>query len=103
MAEHSSSGAHPRPAAAAAGDGFAVSEHAFTEKLNAEESSETRERLEGMGQVQRPDTAGWTRFDTGETAGRIIGEIESFARRQPLQAVLGAFVAGIVLGLFARR
>ena len=101
MAEHSSSGAHPRPAAAAAG--FAVSEHAFTEKLNAEESSETRERLEGMGQVQRPDTAGWKRFDTGETAGRIIGEIESFARRQPLQAVLGAFVAGIVLGLFARR
>jgi hypothetical protein len=103
MAEHSNSGADPRSAGGAAEDEFAVSEHAFTEKLNTEASSETRERLEEMGEAGKHDGAGRTRPDTGETASRMFGEIATFTRRQPLEALLGAFVAGIVIGLFARR
>lgn len=102
MAEHSNSGADPRSAGAAA-DEFAVSEHGFTEKLNTEASSETRDRLEEMGQALRWDGAGRARSDRGETASRMISEIATFTRRQPLEALIGAFVAGIVIGLFARR
>jgi hypothetical protein len=100
MAEHSNSGADPRSAGE---DEFAVSEHGFTEKLNTETSSETRDRLEDMGQASRIDGARRAPHRSGDTASRVIGEIQTFTRRQPLEALLGAFVAGVVLGLFARR
>lgn len=96
MAEHSRSGD------ATAKDEFATSEHEFLEKLNAQESSETRERLDVMGEHGGRETS-LSRSNAAETASRMVGEIEGFARRQPLGALLGAFVAGLVLGLVARR
>jgi ElaB/YqjD/DUF883 family membrane-anchored ribosome-binding protein len=98
MAEQASSRADRRPVSE---DDFAISEHAFTEKLNAESSSETRERLEDMGEVASQGGAAWT--GGGQKARRIIGDIETFTRRQPLEALLCAIVVGVVLGLLVRR
>src|SRR5262245_22089986 len=98
MAEQSNSGDDRRPVSE---DDFAVSEHGFTEKLNTESSSETRERLEDMGEVASQGGAPWT--NGGQKARRMIGGIETFTRRQPLEALLCAIAVGVVLGLLVRR
>jgi hypothetical protein len=98
MTEHLNSTADRKSAAAAVEDEFAVSEHGFTEKLNAEDSSETRERLEDMGEVGQE-----VRQATGAKANRMLSQLETFTREQPLGALLGALAAGIVLGFIARR
>jgi ElaB/YqjD/DUF883 family membrane-anchored ribosome-binding protein len=85
-----------------ADDQFAVSEHAFLDRLNAQDSNETRERLEEMGEEDRRHL-GLMRSSAQETAGRMVGQIEDFTRRKPLGALFGALVAGIVLGLLAGR
>jgi ElaB/YqjD/DUF883 family membrane-anchored ribosome-binding protein len=98
MAEQSSSRANRRPASE---DDFAVSEHGFTEKLNTESSSETRERLDDMGEVASQGGARGT--GGGQKARRLIGEIETFTRRQPFGALLCAIAVGVVVGLLVRR
>jgi ElaB/YqjD/DUF883 family membrane-anchored ribosome-binding protein len=40
---------------------------------------------------------------TGEQAKSLAGEIEAFARRNPLGALAGAVAVGFVLGLWGRR
>ena len=98
MPEQSSSRADRRPVIE---DDFAVSEHGFTEKLNTESSSETRQRLEDVGDVASQGGAAWT--NGGQKARRMIGEIETFTRRQPFEALLCAVAVGVVLGLLVRR
>ncbi len=102
MAEEANPRADLQRDEAVAEDQFAVSEHEFLERLNVQESSETRERLEEMGEQGR-EPAGLMRSSAEDMAGRMVGQIENFARRKPLEALLGALVAGIVLGMFAGR
>jgi ElaB/YqjD/DUF883 family membrane-anchored ribosome-binding protein len=40
---------------------------------------------------------------TGEQAKTLVGEIEAFARRNPLGALAGAVAVGFVIGLWGRR
>jgi ElaB/YqjD/DUF883 family membrane-anchored ribosome-binding protein len=40
---------------------------------------------------------------TGEQAKTLAGEIEAFARRNPLGALAGAVAVGFILGLWGRR
>jgi hypothetical protein len=81
-------------------DEFAVSEHEFLERLNAQDSEESRERLEGMTD---PYASSVPATQGEQSGGGILKQLEAFARRQPLGALLGALVAGLALGLVARR
>jgi ElaB/YqjD/DUF883 family membrane-anchored ribosome-binding protein len=40
---------------------------------------------------------------TGEQAKTMAGELEAFARRNPLGALAGAVAVGFILGLWGRR
>jgi hypothetical protein len=61
-----------------------------------EDSKEIRERLDEMTDSQAISA------DKGGERG-ILKELEAFTQRQPLSALLGALVAGLAIGLAARR
>jgi hypothetical protein len=80
-------------------DEFAVSEHQFLENLNAESSDRVRARLDETSAVTPP-----THPEFAATAPTMLAtELQAIVRRQPLSAVLGALVVGLLVGLIARR
>ena len=82
-----------------ASDQFAVSEHEFLDKLSSEDSNRIRERLDDMSNTQTQDLA----TSATERAKAMITELEAFARRQPISAMIGALVLGIFAGMCIRR
>jgi ElaB/YqjD/DUF883 family membrane-anchored ribosome-binding protein len=82
-----------------ASDQFAVSEHEFLDKLNSEDSNRIRERLDDMSNAQTRDLA----TSAAESAKAMLTELEAFARRQPISAMIAALVLGIFAGMFMRR
>jgi hypothetical protein len=82
-------------------DEFAVSEHQFLENLNAESSDRIRARLDETNPANPATHPEFTRSATAPTM--LATELQAIVRRQPLSALLGALVVGMVVGLIARR
>ena len=83
----------------AGSDEFAVSEHQFLENLNAESSDQVRARLDETSAANPA-----TRPEFAATAPTMLAtELQAIVRRQPLSALLGALIVGMVVGLIARR
>jgi hypothetical protein len=82
-----------------ASDQFAVSEHEFLDKLSSEDSTRIHERLDDMSNTQTRELA----TSAAESGKAMITELEAFARRQPISAMIGALVLGIFAGMFMRR
>jgi t-SNARE complex subunit (syntaxin) len=91
---------HTQTSAKAVGQSeqFAVSEHEFLDKLSSEDSNRIRERLDDMS-TQTRDLA----TSATELGKEMLTELEAFARRQPISAMIGALVLGIFAGMCMRK
>jgi hypothetical protein len=87
--------AQDRAAAAPEQDQFAVSEHAFLERLSSEDSGISRTRLE--------DTGGGRAAGSLYPRPSMMARLYSYAGRQPGTALGAAFVLGLVLGVVLKR
>jgi hypothetical protein len=82
-------------------DQMAPSDHAYaSHRANA--NGALLARIGETGSVAMGRAAAAARH-ASRSARSVADELESFARRQPLSALAGALLIGVVLGMFSRR